>query len=181
VYAGTNGGVLKSDDRGASWEVKNTRLTNTFAFALAIDRTTPTTLYAGMNSPDIFKTIDAGDSWSPRNSGLPAFFNVLALGIDAGSPATVYAGLSGGGVFRSTDGGDSRNAASNGLSDRIVKTLATDPVRGGTLYAGTTQGVFKSVDGGASWSAAGLGDVNGLAIDPAAPDTVYAATTFTGV
>jgi hypothetical protein len=38
-----------------------------------------------------------------------------------------------------------------------------------------SNGVFKSTDGGTTWSAMGIGSaVPALAIDPSAPDTVYA-------
>ena len=49
-----------------------------------------------------------------------------------------------------------------------------------TLYAGTAGGVFKSSDGGESWAAANTGltnlSVQALAINPTTPATLYAGT-----
>ena len=67
-----------------------------------------------------------------------------------------------------------------------VTALARSETAPGRVYAGVVDGgVFRSDDGGASWSAATAGLPNGgggpvlgwrLALDPAAPSTVYAAS-----
>jgi hypothetical protein len=63
----------------------------------------------------------------------------------------------------------------------IVASLAIDPNDTGVLYAG----VLKSADGGATWQQRNNGLTNqrifDFAVDPAAPDTVYAATFGGGV
>jgi hypothetical protein len=47
LYAGTSeGGVYRSDDRGLTWRAASDGLTSFDVFALAVDPTTPTTLYA---------------------------------------------------------------------------------------------------------------------------------------
>src|SRR5262249_40541027 len=145
--------------------------------ALTLDRVTPTTLYAGMDEPEIFKTTDAGESWVLKNSGLPDNVSVQAVAIDAITPSVVYAGLFGGGVFRSTDGGESWSAANLGLTSPVVPALATDPVTTGIVYAATTAGVFKSGDGGATWIKNALSvNVRGFAIAANIPRVIYAAT-----
>jgi len=71
-------------------------------------------------------------------------------------------------------------AANGGLTSLHVPALATDPVKAGTLYAGTDGGVFRSTDGGESWTAVnnGLGplslQVQALALDPTGATTLYA-------
>ena len=76
---------------------------------------------------------------------------------------------------------------------RSVSALAVDPQAPATVYAGTSLdaeterggGVFKSTDGGRNWTSmrSGLGqrDVWALAIDPSAPQTIYAGTDEGGV
>jgi len=64
---------------------------------------TPTTLYAGMDEPEVFKTTDAGESWVLGNSGLPSNVSVQVW-LSTRDTTTVYAGLFGGGVFKSTTG-----------------------------------------------------------------------------
>jgi hypothetical protein len=91
--------VFRSGDGAGSWSVRNTGLANTSVFALAIDRVTPTTLYAGMSGePGVFKTEDRGGGWGTRNLGLPPN-SVLAVAIDPVTHTTLYSGTFGGGVF----------------------------------------------------------------------------------
>ena len=137
-----------------------------------------------------FKSTDGGLRWSAIGDGLGSNI-VLALAIDPNTPSQLYAGTSNG-VFKSVNGGSSWSAFNNGLPRGIVITaLAIDPDAPSTIYAGcggissphfSRGGVFKSTDGGSSWvdplESSGLGPVfpiNGLAINPRTPSTLYAA------
>jgi photosystem II stability/assembly factor-like uncharacterized protein len=146
-------------------------------YALAIDPSSPATVYAGTSGNGVFKSTNGGGSWSAINSGITSL-RVNALAIDPTSPATVYAGTSGV-VFKSTNGGGSWSAFNTGLSSTIIYAMAIDPSNPATLYAGTNNGVFKSTNGGGIWSAAGTSgtSVFTLAIDPSSPATVYAGTS----
>jgi cysteine-rich repeat protein len=154
--------------------------------SLAIDPTSPQTVYAGTNG-GVFKSTDGGSSWSTASKGLTdsgiTETYVQELAIDPSSPQTLYAGMFRG-VFKSTDGGASWDAA--GLTTSDVTALAVDPTNPQTIYAGTDTGgmpagnVFKSTDGGMNWAAAaGLYNVNirTLAIDPTNSQLVYAGTS----
>ncbi len=158
--------------------------------ALAIDPTSPQTIYAG--GEGVFKSTDAGASWSVVYvTSLPNY--ITALAIDPTSPQTIYAGGTGahigGGVFKSTDAG--RNWINTGMTDTDVYALAIDPKSPQTIYAGTRYmdahggGVFKSTDGGITWSAANTGMnaswILSLVIDPTSPQTIYAGTDRVGV
>ena len=57
--------------------------------ALAIDPITPSTLYAGTGG-GVFKSTDAGATWSAANTGLTNAVDALA--IDPVTPSTLYAG-----------------------------------------------------------------------------------------
>ena len=149
--------------------------------ALAIDPSSPATLYAATSSGGVFKSINGGGRWAPMNAGLTNTF-VGSLVIDPSTPRTLYAGTTEGGVFKSTNGGESWTAT--GLASAIVSALAIDPSSPATIYAGTEGGgVFKSINGGGSWAAINSGLTNpgyigvyALAIDPATPATLYAGT-----
>lgn len=127
-------------------------------------------------SARIYKSTNAGASWSPSDTGLP-------LSQDLGPPGQFnYAGMGG------------------------VVPLVFDPSNPQTLYIGTfiswsgpgvagateptvANGVFKSSDGGASWTHMSTGlpryggpsssnwDVLALAINPANPQVLYAGTS----
>src|SRR5438034_7455137 len=115
--------------------------------ALAINPSTPTTLYAGQWGGGVLKSTDAGGSWTAVNSGL-TYLDVRALAINPSTPTTLYAGTGGGGVFKSTDAGGSWTAV--GPSNDYVFALAFNPSTPTTLYAGTSGDVFKSTDAGGS-------------------------------
>lgn len=159
-----------------------------FVTALAIDRSAPGTLYAGMGSRSrvggVFRSTNGGGTWSAASAGLPNDASVRTLAIDPIVPRTLYAGIYGSGVFKSTDGGSTWDAVNAGLisssSGVDVVALAIDPTMPGTLYAAeyVSGGVFKSTNGGDSWNMITLGltgtAVLALAIDPTTPGTVYA-------
>ncbi|HYV42887.1 MAG TPA: hypothetical protein VEO02_13940, partial [Thermoanaerobaculia bacterium] len=102
--------------------------------ALAMDPVTPATMYAGTAGAGVFKTLNAGGSWTAVTSGLTNL-NVYALAIDPVTLATVYAGTYGGGVFKSVNGGGSWAAVTSGLTNLNVNALAIDPDTPATLYA----------------------------------------------
>ena len=72
-------------------------------------------------------------------------------------------------------------AINAGLDNLDVRSLAIDPARSTTLYAGTQNGLFKSLDGGATWRPSGLPDraTTHLVIDFVNPSILYAATQIT--
>jgi photosystem II stability/assembly factor-like uncharacterized protein len=167
---------------------------------LAIDPTTPSTIYAGVSNgaiaydpafpliplgDGVFKSADGGASWTAINDGL-SNLRVVAIVIDPQSPATLYVGVEAGGVFKSSNGGASWTPRNAGLPDGLeLYSLALDPQTPSTLYAGFDEdGVFKSIDTGVTWSPSsnGLGTgaertIWGLAVDPQTPSTLYAATS----
>jgi len=76
------------------------------------------------------------------------------------SPTTIYIGTAGGGVLKSTDGGASWQSASTGLPRITTKgTTATGQVRLWTMTA----------------------TITALVIDPVHPETLYAATSGSGI
>ena len=82
--------------------------------ALAIDSSTPTTLYAGTQYDGVYKSTDGGSTWRAVNTGLTNPY-VYALVIDPTTPTTLYTGIQDGGVFKSTDGGSTWRAVNTGL------------------------------------------------------------------
>ncbi len=176
--ASLGNGVLKSDDGGAHWVPMNDGLDRRDVFALAQDPRQTDTLYVGMDTGGVRKTVDAARTWRPTGLTEPT---VLALAVDPQAPDTVYAGTALQGVFRTTDGGATWQRVNVGLASADVWALAVDPLGTRTVYAGTSRaGVFRSDDRGELWEpfSAGLpaGEVAGLAIDRAQPSRVIAAS-----
>jgi hypothetical protein len=155
--------------------------------ALAIDPSTPTTLYAGTDgysgaNGGVFKSTDGGASWV--NTGLSTSC-VQALAIDPTMPTTLYAGALDD-LFKSTDGGMSWISISTGLIGSVA-TLVIDPTTPTILYVetyaapdGAQIGVFKSTDGGENWAKISAGAF-GLVVDPTTPSTLYVETASQGI
>jgi photosystem II stability/assembly factor-like uncharacterized protein len=156
-------------------------------YALAIDPTAPSTLYAATYG-GIYKTVDGGASWRPVNTGLVTDrrrFTVLA--IDPVTPTTLYAAVAfEGPLFKTVDGGAHWTLASTGLPAWNVTALAIDPATPATLYAGLEGGgVYKSLDGGGSWAEMNTGltdrEVTSLVVDWRYPFVISAGTRSGGV
>src|SRR3989442_2461670 len=115
---------------------------------LAVDSTTPTTLYTGTDAEGVFKSATAGREWKSANTGLPKT-HVNALAIDLRAPATLYAGTDNG-LFTSTNGGGDWTPVNLGLSPAPVPAFTLVIYSGGSLlvYPGTTGGGFPSAHGG---------------------------------
>src|SRR5262245_20300394 len=161
LYVGTDQGVFRTMDGGATWISVSSGLPPLSVTGLAIDPIAPATIYAGVFRGGIFKSTNRGASWAPAGlSGLEVF----GLTIDPRSPSTLYAAISSGagGIFKSIDGAATWNSASAGLTVPWSYSVVVDPSNSMILYAGTSGGwVSKSVNGGMSWTPSGLGLTSG--------------------
>lgn len=182
VYAGSNRGVFKSVNRGATWAATGSGPPD--VRSLAVDPQSPTVVYAGTTIDGLFKSSDGGNSWNASNAGL-SMFMVNAVAVDATAPGTLYVGgtnvFLGAGVYKSTDAGASWSAMNSGLANLFVTALASDPQNPATLYAATQGGgVFKLANGSQPWIAVNNGladlDVTSVVAAPGTPSTVYAGT-----
>ena len=195
LYAGTSQGVFRSDDRGGTWRISGVGIPATRVQTIAIDPTATSTLYAGTLTPSgvssvgIFKSTDSGATWAPINEGLSDPFvgfsplDVAALAIDPSHPGTILAGTIYSEVFRSTDGGLSWLPQTFGGYSIALQVLdfQFDPSNTATVYAASSQGLLKSLDNGITWNVYGTSvPLFALAIDPSAPQTLYAGNA-TGV
>ena len=219
LYAGTGfyttgGGIYKTTDGGTTWSAANSGFPagSVMTLALAIDPENPNTLYSVMGVPlwsnyqlsmlqspalpgAVFKSTDAGASWTEISSGLDrlSFDTVnsdgdygplpVGLAVDPANSGTVYLGTNGDGVFKSKDGGGTWNGANTGLAGVYIGRVVLDAQHPGTIYATSPSRLFKSQDNGATWSAgrwgaAGLWDVS-LAVDPQNSNTIYAGAPAT--
>lgn len=181
--AGGPGAVFVTTDGGSLWN--NTGLATPGVRALAIDPASPKTIYVGALSSNVFRSGNAGQTWTTSNTGL-VNAAVLSLSLDPDVPRTIYAGTNDG-VVKSTDGGDSWNVVNRGLVNTFVFALTLDRVTPTTLYAGMDEPeIFRTTDAGESWilKNSGLPDnvsVQAVAIDAITPSVVYAGLFGGGV
>lgn len=160
-------GVLVSHDAGSSWTNASAGLPNLWVHSLSVDTQSSATMYVALAGAGMWKTIDAGETWSGIGGEIDDPRHVI---VDPVDPTIVLVGSQGGGVYRSTDAGATWAAINEGLSYMSIQTLAVDPVTNLTLYAGTSGGMFRSDNGGDNWAEKNQSLVatsgNDLALDP---------------
>jgi len=172
---------------------------------IVIDPTDPSTWYVGVGSGGVWKTDNAGTTWTPvfDNEGS---YSIGCLALDPSNTNTVWVGTGenvsgrhvgyGDGIYRSRDGGQSWE--NMGLEDsEHIGMIRIDPRDSDTIFVavqgplwsgGGDRGLYKSTDGGENWRKV-LGDgfgnndeddqytgVNEVHMDPRNPDVMYAVT-----
>jgi uncharacterized protein (TIGR03437 family) len=183
MYAASSLAIFKSNDGGATWQATARVGTTGFLSTLLLLPHEPNTLLVGTTA-GLFRSTNGGGSYEH----LSADFNqsIRTLLIDPLTPTTLYAGTASG-LFISTNSGETWQQIFNGLgSSAIIKLLAApNPAR--TLYAATSRGIWKTSDNsGLNWqlssnglSEGGLAQTFALALDPHAPNTLFASVNGT--
>jgi len=171
VYAATDWGLVKSVNGGDSWTAINSGLFDGDVMSMsiiAISPVTPGTLYAvdGTRVPEmrlipeggnVFKSVDAGETWTKVLASSDYNATVHALALDPLDGDVAYVGTDGAGVLKTVDGGELWEPASTGLVPAVVYALAIDPNAPATLYASLPQGsepdtrIMTTADGGDNW------------------------------
>jgi len=173
IYAATEHGVYKSEDRANSWKEFNHRLFNINLSTVVVDPKRPEIVFVGGDG-GVFKTTNGGREWQEKNIGLTSPL-VKVLAIDPNETDRLYAGCFGsGGLFISHNGGDSWERVKEPLSDVQITSIVVAK----NVYIGTWEkGIYKSEDNGVSFQPinAGLTNLNirAIAIDTTGTETVY--------
>ena len=165
--------------------------------AVAGDPSEPAVFYFGAVAGGIWKTEDAGVTWTNVSDGYLNTSSVGALAVSESDPNVIYAGMGestiradvshGDGVYRSTDRG--RSWVHLGLSDTRhiseIRIHPRDPDRvwvaalGHAFGPNAERGVYRSADGGATWERVLYRDdrtsAADLALDTRNPTVLYAS------
>src|SRR6266536_3364637 len=156
----------------------------------------PNTFYFGAVGGGVWKTIDAGRTWTPIFDDQPVA-SIGALAVAQSDPNIIYVGTGeadmrsdisfGTGLYKSTDAG--KNWSFMGLPDtRQIGRVLVDPkdsrivlvaALGHGFGPNEERGVFRSSNGGNTWTKVLYKDENtgaiDLAFDPDNTNTVYAS------
>jgi len=166
----------------------------------------PNTIHVAMSTGGVYRSTDAGVSWTPRNKGIGAEFMpgeapefgqcVHKVARDPNNPDVLYA-QNHGGVYRSDDAGDSWVSIAAGLPADFGFTIMTHPRRSGTAWVVPIKAdverippegrlaMHRTDDAGASWTRLADGLVepeynvvlrDAAAVDTAEPVGVYFGT-----
>ena len=163
-YAGTQGnGVLRSEDRGASWSPAG--LNGQIVKSLAPSPHTPGVVYAGTKPACVFLTRNCGQEWLElesfrrirgrgwwRSPAEPPDWRayVQGLSISPTDPDVIIAGIEFGAVVRSSDGGQTWSNHRRGAL-RDCHTLKFHARDGNWVYEAGGGGASVSNDSGLSW------------------------------
>ena len=189
LKSGTFGGLAF---RGIGPAMISGRITD-----IAIDPRNDAVRYVTAASGNVWKTTNAGTTWSPIFDGENSY-SIGCIALDPKNPLTVWIGTGennsqrsvsyGDGVYRSTDGGVSWENLGLGTSEHIAK-IDIDPrdsnrvlvaSQGPLWNPGGDRGLYETKDGGKTWKSILTVDENtgvtDLLRDPRNPDVLYAAT-----
>ncbi len=186
-------GVFKTTDGGKTWNKVLYKNPDTGAISLAMEPGNPNVLYAALwqtrrppwnvyppsNGPGggLYKSIDAGATWTQLTNGLPPHVGHIGLSISAAAPHRIYAIVDSdpkqGGIYRSDDAGATWTHTDG--DKRIWQRgwyfggITADPRNPDVAYVMNTA-TYRSTNAGKSFEAV-LGDPSGddyhtLWIDP---------------
>ena len=164
---------------------------------IAIDPTDRSTWYVAASSGNVWKTTNAGTTWTPIFDDYGSY-SIGAIALDPNDHLTLWVGTGenngqrsvgyGDGVYKSVDGG--RSFANMGLeTSEHIGMIAVHPDDSRTVFvaaqgplwnAGGERGLYRTRDGGESWERVLEIDehtgVNEVYFDPRNPDVMYASS-----
>ena len=180
-------GIYKTTDGGKSWKKMFFVDSLTGPSELSIDVTNPRVLYAAMwdhqrlpwrvrsggPGSGIWKTADAGETWTRLSKGLPKMMGKTSVAVSPANPERVWAMIEAddGGLFRSDDAGETWTRTND---ERQLRARAwyyihlfADPKDESTVYV-LNAPAFRSTDGGKTFAVipSPHGDNHALWIDP---------------
>lgn len=163
---------------------------------IAVHPQDPTTYYIGVACGGVFKTVNAGTTFTPVFEKQGSY-SIGCMNIDPNNPHIVWVGTGeannqrsvgyGDGIYKSVDGGKSFTNMGLQQSEHIGEIII-DPKNSDVVYVaaygplwsnGGERGVYKSVDGGKSWKQSlKISDYTGVAdivMDPRDNKVLYAS------
>ena len=183
--------------RGMAWRADGPTKTGARIEAIAVPPGNNGTIYVGVGTGNVWKTVNNGLTWRPVFDHESAFAigdiaiapsNPNIVWVATGEAQPRYTGYSypGTGVFKSTDAGATWNYMGLGESHHIGKVII-NPRNPDIVYVASMghqwsnnseRGVFKTMDGGQHWARVlFVSDSTGvidMAMDPANADVIYA-------
>ncbi|MBC8485913.1 MAG: PKD domain-containing protein [Bacteroidetes bacterium] len=151
--------------------------------AVAFHPTDPDIVFIGAPSGGLWKTEDAGGTWTSTTDNLPTL-GVSSMIVDWNNPDNILIGrgdrdagdATGMGVFRSTDGGQTWEIWNTGMGNYKVGRMIQHPADHQLIYAATGGGIYKTVDGGAYWQQIQAGGFKDIVFKPGNTDILYAVS-----
>ncbi|MBV9779162.1 MAG: hypothetical protein JOY62_04235 [Acidobacteriaceae bacterium] len=154
------------------------------ATSIALDPENPKIVLAGARNSLLFQSEDAGVTWTRLNFPERNFGEITSILVDPVDSTHYLAGIiaaHSAGLFESHDTGKTWIPVKD-VQDVGVRALAASAGKPSRFVAGTLRGVMLSDDSGKTWKRISdpqnleLQGITAVAIDPQAPDIIYAGT-----
>ncbi len=179
LFAGSNAGVFKSVDGGATWLPASRGLPGTDIQDLLMDNQNHT-LYAVLFGVGLFRSMDGAASWQAIGEGMRAS-ELLSIAYDPRT-RTMYAGLQSYGMYSSRDGGSHWETIGFGLSNTTIRQFLIGD-QPGEVFAATDSGIYHTLSITGTWDllTGEPGQVNAWSLLKDARSGLIYAGTATGV
>jgi len=179
MFVCCNGGLYKSLNGGAGWQLASRKTHNCVSAARAGQD-----LVVASTTWDVYLSVDGGFTWQnapnlPFSPGVPPRVDVNSVAIDPRNPEVVWVCTTKG-ICLSTSSGNEWRWRNDGLPENFdagfVRFDLSDPSR---VYLCSYQsGIYRSENFGGDWEqVSDLSHLRDLAVDPQDPQTLYAATS----
>lgn len=152
---------------------------------IAFHPTNPQIIYVGTPAGGLWKSENAGISYTPLTDQLPVL-GVSEIVIHPQNPNIIYIATGDRsandtytiGVLKSTDGGNSWNTT--GLSalvssQSVIRRMVMHPDNPDILFTAGSNGILKTEDGGVTWRLKSSGNFYDLEFKPDDPSVIYAS------
>lgn len=128
----------------------------------------------------VFKTTDAGISWTQLTSGMPDT-DIFSISIDKQNPDNLLAGTFLGYILRSSDAGATwsevfKTDTAKNSNTEAIQDVYFHPTTANIAWANSYRHTFKSEDGGQTWNEFRIDTTDiygGIAISTSEPEIIY--------
>lgn len=152
AYLAYTGGIARTSNSGTSW-TKQTSPSWMSAYAFAIDKSAPNTVYAGAFKT-LYQSKDGGANWTAISNG---FYGTPSRILIQGKTFHI---ASGAGIFKSVNGGAKFATGHKGILAAGITGFVRLPGGAGSLTGATgtfyaaagDYGIFKSTNAGGAWT-----------------------------
>jgi len=144
LYAGTEGGIFFSNNKGDTWFPRGLQILT----IRDIEFNSENYIYAATGQ-GLHISIDNGTNWAPVLTLMEQHIEDI---LSIPNSTNIFVGASSNYIFRSTDNGLSWTQVNTGLTHSNINTLAVNEA--GYIFAGTVGGgIYRSINNGDSWEA----------------------------
>jgi hypothetical protein len=176
--------VCKSTDGGTNFIEVSSGISSSgmYVKSLAVHPGNPNIIYAGTYYEGIYRSVNAGTSWSLASSGV----FIASLATTQADPTIAYAG-SDTIIYKSTDSGASWFVTGTGFGGmyKISRGIVTSQSQASIVYTIDNRGVFKTTNSGSDWFETNIGinmaSIADFGIAPSLPSTIYTEFEALGV